>query len=139
VINNKKLYYSHIVIQSLIAIAAIPAGLMLIIDPSGEMIGFPDDAVDKMPFDDFLIPGVILFVIIGLGNLIGGVLTYRNYEFAWFCGISLAVLLFIWLTTQAIIMENSVSSTVMQLSMGVHAGIELFLSYWIYLEWKTRT
>lgn len=134
-IKDRRIFYSQITIQTLISIAAIPAALMLIIDPSGEMLGLGEDSADTMPFSDFLIPGIVLFTVIGLGTLAAGVLTWKNYEFAWAGGMIQSIGLFIWLITQVIIMENTTESTVMQVIMAIHSSIELGLGYLIYREW----
>ena len=48
------------------AISAIPSGLSLLSDPTGKGIGLPLDVLDNTPFKNFLIPGLFLFVVLGL-------------------------------------------------------------------------
>ena len=48
-------------------INAIIAGFLFIIDPSGSKIGLTTDYLQTSPFKNYLIPGIILFTLIGLG------------------------------------------------------------------------
>ena len=59
------------VLQAFIGLGAIGGGSMLIIDPSGNAIGLPVEMLQGSPFPDFLIPGVFLFTVIGLGSMVG--------------------------------------------------------------------
>jgi hypothetical protein len=55
-------------------ISAIPSGCALISDPSGEKLGLPRVLLNQSPFNDFLIPSLFLFFILGLLPLL---LLYR--------------------------------------------------------------
>ncbi|AHV95296.1 hypothetical protein PSAB_01800 [Paenibacillus sabinae T27] len=55
------------VLQAFLGLGAIAGGVMLIIDPSGSMMGMPADIVLKRsPFSDYLFPGIILLAVFGL-------------------------------------------------------------------------
>ena len=49
-----------------LGVGAIFGGAVLIISPSGKLIGMPLSMVGKSPFDNFLIPAIILFLVLGL-------------------------------------------------------------------------
>ncbi|MBT8320572.1 MAG: hypothetical protein KJO90_02755 [Eudoraea sp.] len=55
-----------IVTLVILALSAAPAGLSLIIDPSGDGIGLPLSTLELSPFRNFLIPGLFLFSVFGL-------------------------------------------------------------------------
>jgi hypothetical protein len=40
----------------------------LVMDPTGRSIGFPPGTIDKTPFPNFLLPGLFLFVVYGIGG-----------------------------------------------------------------------
>ncbi len=50
-----------------LAMGGIYGGMMLITDPSGEKIQFPPDVIERLPFPNYLIPGIIL--ILGMSVL----------------------------------------------------------------------
>jgi hypothetical protein len=54
----------------ILGIGAVFGGLVLIIDPSGGMIKMPITLLENSSFDSFLIPGMILFVVLGVFPLI---------------------------------------------------------------------
>lgn len=51
---------------SFLGLGAIFGGGVLIISPSGKMFGMPLSMLDNSPFNNFLIPGIILFSLLGL-------------------------------------------------------------------------
>ncbi len=52
----------------LVGIGAIGGGLAAVLNPQAPL-GMPLELLQSSPFDNYLIPGLILLVIIGLGNL----------------------------------------------------------------------
>lgn len=51
-----------------VGVGALAGGLSAILDPLAPM-GMPASSLEHSPFDTFLIPGIVLFCVIGLGNL----------------------------------------------------------------------
>jgi hypothetical protein len=57
----------HILLLLFLGISAIGGGIALIISPSGELLGgLPLSILKTSPFSDFLIPGIILFLVLGI-------------------------------------------------------------------------
>ena len=50
----------------LLGLGALYGGGTLIISPSGELLGMPLSMLDPSPFNNFLIPGIILFAFLGV-------------------------------------------------------------------------
>jgi hypothetical protein len=73
-------------------------GWSLMADPSGAALQFPADTLRYSPFPDFFLPGIVLFVLIGLFSLLVVVLTilktHRHSYFIFFQGIILLGWLF---------------------------------------------
>jgi len=59
-----------VALLSFVGFTALYCGFALMIDPSGEFINLPVEKLKFSPFADFLIPGVILFFVLGLGSLL---------------------------------------------------------------------
>lgn len=74
-----------ITLLMVLAIGAIPSGLSLIIDPTGAGIGLPLSTLEFSPFQHFLVPGLFLFLILGLLPvlIIYGLISRK--QLAWFC------------------------------------------------------
>jgi len=75
-------------------------GFGLATEPSGANLGFHVDLLSKSPFSDYLIPGLILLVIIGLGSLAGGVLSILRSRYSDEIAAVSGAFLMIWITAQ---------------------------------------
>ena len=51
---------------SFLSLGALAGGGMLIISPEGALLGMPLSVMGNAPFKDFLIPGIILFMVFGV-------------------------------------------------------------------------
>jgi hypothetical protein len=54
------------ILQAFLGLGAIGGGLALLADPSGEMMGMPSSVLERSPFSNFVIPGILLLVVFGL-------------------------------------------------------------------------
>lgn len=58
---------ASIILLFIISLNALAAGYSFIVDPTGSGVGISTDYLEESaPFDDFLVPGMLLFVAIGL-------------------------------------------------------------------------
>lgn len=71
------------VLQAFLGLGAIGGGLALLADPSGEMMGMPASILERSPFDNFAIPGVLLLVIFGLLPLLVLYGLFKKPRWAW--------------------------------------------------------
>lgn len=51
-------------------LSGLAGGFGLIGDPTGEALGIPVEWLEGSPFRDYLIPGIVLFVVLGLEPLV---------------------------------------------------------------------
>lgn len=58
-----------IILLSFTGVGALYGGVLLIADPTGWKIGMSTSILKYSPFTDFFFPGLILFLILGLGSL----------------------------------------------------------------------
>jgi len=56
-----------LILLAFLGLGALGGGGVLIISPTGKLFGMPMTMLGKSPFDSFLIPGLILFIVIGVG------------------------------------------------------------------------
>jgi hypothetical protein len=61
------------VIEGLVGIAAVIAGLLFIVRPDGSLLGMTKITLSATGFSDYLVPGVLLVVLVGGGTLIAAV------------------------------------------------------------------
>lgn len=97
-----------------LALGAIGGGLVLIISPDGKLMGMPLSMLANSPFKSFLIPGIILFSILGIAPmlLILALLKkpvskiaerfnfFSNMHWSWTYSIYVAFALILWIQIQ---------------------------------------
>ena len=109
---NKTLRISAIILLLILGFAAIYGGWMLISDPGGQKLQFSLDLLDNTPFNDYLIPGFILFIVIGLLSFVVIIITILKIKnYAWFI-ILQGCLLIGWLTIE-ILLNNDFFSPIL--------------------------
>ncbi len=87
-------------------LSALFGGSVLVAAPDGSILGLPLALLSRTPFSDFLIPGAILFTVLGIGSCIGYVLVYRRHAWAarWVQVVGMGTL--IWIVTQVIMIRG---------------------------------
>ena len=89
------------------ALGAIPVGIQLLRDPSGAAIGLPADWIEATPFGTYLVPGLYLLVMNGVGMLaVAGLSVARHPSAPWLTGI-LGMGLLIWILVQLRVMPEA--------------------------------
>ena len=88
------------VLQLFIGIGAVAAGIGFILKPDGSNLGMSVELLGESPFEDFLIPGIVLLSINGLGSMLGGLLSFRRHQYAGKVTVILGVAMVIWISMQ---------------------------------------
>ena len=102
-----------------LGLGAIGGGGSMILSPSGKLMGMPLSLLNSSPFTDFLIPGIILFCVLGVFPLmlIYALIkrpTWRGFEFfnifndmhwAWSYSIYIGFALIIWIQAEMMFMK----------------------------------
>lgn len=99
---KKKLRIFSLVLLLLLGSSAIGGGWMLISDPSGYSMELPIELLSQTPFDNYLVPGILLLVAIGFLSIAVCTLTIRQTANYTLFLILQGCVLFIWLTTELI-------------------------------------
>lgn len=81
------------------ALGAIGGGIGLIQDPVNN-IGIPLSTLQGSPFKDYLIPGIILLVLVGLLPLLPLYGLIRHRRWAWWLELAAGGALIIWIITE---------------------------------------
>lgn len=99
---------------AILGLGAIFGGGVLIISPSGKLLGMPLSLLNNSPFNNFLIPGIILFSVLGIApiGLIMALIKktasklaevfnfYKDMYWGWTYSIYLAFALIIWIQVE---------------------------------------
>jgi hypothetical protein len=93
----------------LLGIGALGGGVSLVAKPDGSIMSMPLSLLAGSPFPDFLIPGLILGGLFGVGSIVVAVLGLRAWKVAPFLAFALGLGQMIWIVVElAIIKEISV-------------------------------
>lgn len=83
-------------------LSGVAGGLGLVLDPSGASLGIPIDWLEGSAFSDYLIPGLILLLVLGVGPLVAFVAAWRHRPWAWHATVSVGVGLLMWLAVEIV-------------------------------------
>jgi len=89
-----------LILQFFNGISGLLGGYMLINDPSGKTLDLHIEWLHGTPFNNFLIPGIVLFTLNGLGNIIGFILTLYHKKIGSVMAITFGAILMIWIISQ---------------------------------------
>lgn len=119
---NRLMIFLHM----FVGIGALVGGMMAILNPHSPF----GITLKNSPFTSFLIPGIILFTILGIGNIISAIVVYYK---PWFYGYVSSVFswaLVIWIIVQCIMLESVVALHVIFFSIGlVQAALAMLILF----------
>jgi hypothetical protein len=93
-------------------------GFMMMSVPDGTMINSNIAILKTTSFKDFRMPGLLLFLTVGISNTIAIFYLFINHKSKFNWSIAGGVLLIIWIVTQFILIESSRWIDVIILTIG---------------------
>jgi len=125
---NMKVYIGLGSLQAFIGLGALGGGFMLVSDPSGSALELPISLLEGTPFPDFLIPGIFLLAVNGIGSMIGAGLSFTRRRHAQEIAIVLGAILVAWIVIQVVIISSFHWLHVLYFILGVfELGIGLYI------------
>ena len=112
----------YLIVLGFLALGAIGGGAVLMISPTGEMMGLPLSSFKNMPFNSYLIPGIILFSVLGIipllliiallkkpkSRIAGLINIFKDMHWSWTFSIYIAFTLIGWIHIQLIFLQGGV-------------------------------
>jgi hypothetical protein len=93
-----------LVIQGL---GGLAGGLSLTLKPDGSIMKMPLAYLDGSPFSDFLIPGLILLLVLGVLPLVAAMGLWMRHTWAWYAAFAVGCGLMIWILVEIMIIPFS--------------------------------
>jgi hypothetical protein len=113
-------------------VLAIPVGLMFMADPTGAMLQLPPGWIEDTVFGSYLLPGLYLLLVNGVGMLVlAALIVLRHWSAPWLTAI-LGVGLIIWILVQLAVMPETMILQPIFLATGLLLGF-------VALFWLRRT
>ncbi len=110
-----------IALHILLGINGVGGGGAFILAPDGSLMGMPLSFLDNSPFPDFLIPGIVLFISLGIFPLAVAfsiwalpawrwpdrVNPFKQTHWSWAASIAVGVIAIVWIAVQVLIIPLS--------------------------------
>jgi hypothetical protein len=84
-------------------LSGVLGGVGLMIDPTGKSLQIPIEWLDYSPFHNYLIPGLILFIVLGLYPIVVFFGLLKNLNWSWFASLILGIALLIWIGVEILV------------------------------------
>jgi hypothetical protein len=124
--NRKKVLRGSLdALHILVGLGGLAGGLAAVSNPAAPM-GMSTEALRNGPFTDFLIPGLFLMGIIGLGNLAGGFVSIRRMKYSGIVSGGLGVVLMAWIVIQCWMLQAVVALHAIFFCIGAIQGLLAF-------------
>ena len=116
-----------------LGVSATFGGVVLVGSPSGRWLHIPLSVLQYSPFSDFLIPGLILGLLFGLGSFVtvlalwwrptwpptGAITRLTGEHWAWSAAVALGIGQIIWIVTETVMVRGIDGLQVLYGSLGV--------------------
>lgn len=125
----KIIYRLLFALHVFVGLGAVVGGLAAITNPQSPL-GVPTTVLNNSPFNNFLIPGIILFTLIGLGNIISALMFHFKLRFQGYISSVFSWALVIWIVVQCIMLDSIESLHIIFLVIGlIQAALSIILLY----------
>lgn len=106
----------------LVGIGALVGGFAAIMNPY-EPLGMTTDALKDSPFDTYLIPGIILLVLLGIGNLLSAGLFALKWRWQGFLSGFFSATLVFWIVIQCVMLRSIAFQHILFFGVGALMGL----------------
>lgn len=113
-----------IALLAFLSITALGGGGALILEPDGSLLGMSTGELATSLFPDFRWPGLILFVLFGLGSAVALVAVVRRWRIAGRLALAIGSAQLVWILVETVMIEDL--SFLQPLLLLVGAGIAYF-------------
>ncbi|MBC8452718.1 MAG: hypothetical protein H8D65_02560 [Spirochaetes bacterium] len=120
----KGLFIAARIVHGFVGIGALVGGGAAILNPNSPL-GIPPDSLEGSLFTNYLIPGIILFTVLGFGDLFALFLSCKFPKTQAYSGCTMGGALMIWIIVQCIILGSIVFLHVFFFAVG---GVLVLLS-----------
>jgi hypothetical protein len=95
-----------ILLEVFIGLGALFGGGALVLGPDGHLLGMPTTLLAGSPFTSFLVPGIILFTLVGLAPLLAAAITVRRQAIAPLAAVAVGLTLIGWISVEMVVLAG---------------------------------
>ena len=89
-------------LEIFLGLGALFGGGLLILAPDGRLLGMPANLLTGTPFQSFLVPGICLFVFVGIAPLLAAAMTLRRQVIAPLAAVAVGLMLMGWIASEMV-------------------------------------
>src|ERR1700682_3376964 len=93
-------------LEIFLGLGALFGGGALILAPDGHLLGMPTKLLAGSPFTSFLVPGILLFTVVGVAPLMAAALTIRRQALAPIAAVGVGVALIGWVSVEMVVLAG---------------------------------
>lgn len=93
-------------LEVFLGLGALFGGGALILAPDGHLLGMPVKLLAGSPFPTFLVPGIILFSLVGLAPLMAATITLRRQALAPLAAVAVGLTLIGWVSVEMVVLAG---------------------------------
>jgi hypothetical protein len=130
IFGKKPAIYVLAVLQLFVGITALMGGYGLMADPSSAAAGARPEWLSGTPFQNYFIPGLILTIFIGIGNLAASMVTVFRGRSAGWVAAAMGLTLLVYMTTEVLLVGLRIFLQPLYFLLGmIEALIGLMLAF----------
>ena len=114
--------YVLVATLALQGLSGVGGGSGLVADPTGEALGLPLGWLEGSLFSDYLIPGVVLLLVLGIGPLVVAAGVWSGSRWAWGASLLVGMALLVWIAVEIAVIGYQPRPP-LQLVYGVLGGL----------------
>ena len=95
-----------VVLEISLGLGALFGGGALILGPDGHLLGMPTTLLAGSPFPSYLLPGIVLFTLVGVAPLVAAVITFRRHAIAPLAAIAVGLTLIGWVSVEMVVLAG---------------------------------
>lgn len=120
----------------ILALGSIFIGVMMLSSKNGVFNEYPKEWLSILPFNNWVIPGVIAIVLFGLGNIVAAIYSFRKKNNkSWLISAIMGGIFLISLVAQVIILREWYMVTVEFLVLSI---MQVFLSGYTFVIYRKK-
>jgi len=93
-------------LEVFLGLGALFGGGALILAPDGHLLGMPVKLLAGSPFPSFLVPGIILFSLLGVAPFMAAAITLRRQALAPLAAVAVGLTLIGWVSVEMVVLAG---------------------------------
>jgi hypothetical protein len=94
------------VLEIFLGIGALFGGGALLLAPDGHLLGMTTKTLVGSPFQSYLVPGILLFLFVGIAPLLATAITVRRKALAPFAAVAVGLTLVGWISVEMVVLAG---------------------------------